>query len=71
MSALLTLDSVAARTPDQRLIFSGLTFAVECERVGLVGRNGSGKSTLLSIVAGEAELAEGAIQRAGSVGKLA
>ncbi|MGN6501110.1 MAG: ATP-binding cassette domain-containing protein, partial [Tsuneonella sp.] len=71
MSALLTLDSVAARTPDQRLLFSGLTLAVGSERIGLVGRNGSGKSTLLSVVAGEAELAEGAIQRAGSVGTLA
>lgn len=55
MPALLTLDSLSAKTPDGRLLFDGLTLAVGAqERVGLVGRNGSGKSTLLSMIAGDA-----------------
>jgi len=71
MSALLTLDSVSAYTPERRLLFDGLTLLVGAERVGLVGRNGSGKSTLLRMIAGEAEASSGTIRRAGSVGMLA
>jgi len=71
MSALLTLDSVSARTPERRLLFEGLTLSIGAERVGLVGRNGSGKSTLLHIIAGEGEAAAGAVRRSGSVGLLA
>lgn len=71
MSALLTLDSLSARTPDHRLLFSGLTLSLGSERVGLVGRNGSGKSTLLRIVAGDVDPACGTVWRAGSVGMLA
>jgi ATPase subunit of ABC transporter with duplicated ATPase domains len=70
MSALLTLDSVAAHTPEQRLLFSGLSLALNAERVGLVGRNGSGKSTLLRIVAGELAPAAGAVGLSGTVGTL-
>jgi len=33
------------------------------ERVGLIGRNGTGKSTLLRVIAGQAQLDEGDIQR--------
>jgi ATP-binding cassette subfamily F protein uup len=36
----------------------------EEERVGLVGRNGSGKSAILNVLAGQAELDEGAVWRA-------
>lgn len=71
MSALLTFDSVSARTPDHRLLFEGLTLALTRERVGLVGRNGSGKSTLLRIAAGEAHAASGAVNRSGSARMLA
>ena len=71
MSALLTFDSVSARTPDRRLLFEGLTLALGHERVGLVGRNGSGKSTLLRIAAGEARAASGAVHRTGSAAMLA
>ena len=70
MSALLTLDSLAARTPDRRLLFSDLSIALEAERVGLVGRNGSGKSTLLRIIAGELAPAAGAVGLSGTVGTL-
>jgi ATPase subunit of ABC transporter with duplicated ATPase domains len=70
MSALLTLDSVAAHTPEQRLLFSGLSLALQTERVGLVGRNGSGKSTLLRIVAGELDPAAGTVTLSGTVGTL-
>ena len=69
MSAFLTFDSVAARTPD-RPLFSDLTFAIGGERVGLVGRNGSGKSTLIRIAAGLAEPSSGAVRRAGTIGFL-
>lgn len=71
MSAFLTLDSVSARTPEHRTLFSDLTFTVGTERVGLVGRNGSGKSTLIRIVAGHVEPAAGSVLRSGTVGILA
>ena len=71
MSALLTFDSISARTPDHRLLFEGLTLALGRERIGLVGRNGSGKSTLLRIAAGQASAASGSVHRAGTVAMLA
>ncbi|MBX3578366.1 MAG: ABC-F family ATP-binding cassette domain-containing protein [Rhizobiaceae bacterium] len=70
MHARLTLDSLAAATPDRRDLFSDLTLSVGTERVGIVGRNGSGKSTLLRIVAGEAEPSAGSVRLDGSVGTL-
>lgn len=70
-SALVTLDRVAARTPDGRTLFSDLSLAFGRERTGLVGRNGVGKTTLARLVAGLAEPAEGAVARAGRVGWLA
>ena len=70
MHPRLTLDSLAAATPDRRLLFSDLTLSVGVERIGLVGRNGSGKSTLLRIVAGEAAPSAGNVHRDGSIGVL-
>ncbi|CCE00166.1 ABC-F family ATP-binding cassette domain-containing protein [Bradyrhizobium sp. STM 3809] len=71
MPSFLTLDAVAAATPDNQRLFDNLTLSVGAERVGLVGRNGSGKSTLLRIVAGLSEPAAGTVARTGSVGLLA
>lgn len=71
MPALLTLDSLSAQTPEQRLLFEGLSLSITSERVGLVGRNGSGKSTLLRIIAGELEPASGTVLQSGSIGILA
>ena len=70
MSALLTLDSLTARTPDGRILFDGLTLSLGAERVGLVGRNGSGKSTLLSIIAGATAPARGSVTLGGRVGTM-
>ncbi|HEY2052247.1 MAG TPA: ABC-F family ATP-binding cassette domain-containing protein [Caulobacteraceae bacterium] len=70
MPSLLTLDDVAARTPDGRPLFEGLTFALGRERVGLVGRNGVGKSTLLRLILGEASPASGSIVASGRIGFL-
>ena len=69
-SALVTLDRVAARTPDGHTLFSDLSLAFGRERTGVVGRNGAGKTTLLRLVADLAEPAAGAISRAGRVGWL-
>ena len=69
-SAFVTLDRVAARTPDGHTLFSDLSLAFGRERTGVVGRNGSGKTTLLRLVAGLAEPAGGAVARAGRVGWL-
>jgi ATPase subunit of ABC transporter with duplicated ATPase domains len=69
-SAFVTLDSVAARTPDGTPLFDNLTLAFGHERTGLVGRNGVGKSTLLRLIAGTQPPAEGAVSRAGTVGVL-
>jgi ATPase subunit of ABC transporter with duplicated ATPase domains len=72
MSALLSLDSLSAKTPDGRILFDGLTLAISArERVGLVGRNGSGKSMLLSIIAGDVTPARGHLALSGRVGRLA
>ncbi|HEY1930292.1 MAG TPA: ABC-F family ATP-binding cassette domain-containing protein [Caulobacteraceae bacterium] len=70
MPALLTLDDVAARTPDGRTLFERLTFTLGRERVGLVGRNGVGKSTLLRLILGELAPASGTVVVAGRVGAL-
>lgn len=67
----MTLNGVAARTPDGRGLFDNLTLAFGRERTAVVGRNGVGKTTLLRLVAGLAEPAEGAITRGGTVGWLA
>jgi ATPase subunit of ABC transporter with duplicated ATPase domains len=71
MPTYLTLDAVAAATPDRQRLFDNLTLSLGPERVGLVGRNGSGKSTLLRIIAGRAEPAAGHIIRCGTIGTLA
>ncbi|WP_082525863.1 ABC-F family ATP-binding cassette domain-containing protein [Brevundimonas sp. Root1279] len=66
----MTLDRVAARTPDGSTLFSDLSLAFGRERTGVVGRNGAGKTTLLRLVAGLADPAEGAVSRAGRVAWL-
>lgn len=67
----MTLDRVAARTPDGHTLFDNLSLSLARERTGVVGRNGAGKTTLLRLIAGLAEPAEGAVTRAGTVGWLA
>ncbi|MDB5432754.1 MAG: transporter [Caulobacter sp.] len=69
-SAFITLDNLAARTPDGRPLFENLSLAFGRERTGLVGRNGVGKTTLLRLLAGEAEPAAGTVARKGTVGVL-
>ncbi|MBF0664064.1 MAG: ABC-F family ATP-binding cassette domain-containing protein [Brevundimonas sp.] len=69
-SAFVTLDRVAARTPDGRTLFSDLSLAFGRERTGVVGRNGAGKTTLLRLIAGQSEPAGGAVARAGAVACL-
>ena len=69
-SAFVTLDSVAARTPDGTTLFDNLTLAFGRERTGLVGRNGVGKSTLLRVIAGTQAPADGVVSRAGAIGVL-
>ncbi|MFN4092082.1 MAG: ABC-F family ATP-binding cassette domain-containing protein [Brevundimonas sp.] len=67
----MTLDRVAARTPDGHTLFDNLSLNLARERTGVVGRNGTGKTTLLRLIAGLADPAEGAVTRAGTVGWLA
>lgn len=69
-SALVTLDRVAARTPDGHTLFSDLSLAFGRERTGVVGRNGAGKTTLLRLIAGLTTPGEGTVVRAGRVGFL-
>lgn len=70
MSALITLDSVSAATPDGRPLFDNLTLAIGAERTGLVGRNGVGKTTLLRIIAGETSPRAGTITLDGRLAVL-
>ncbi|HEY0599596.1 ABC-F family ATP-binding cassette domain-containing protein [Brevundimonas sp.] len=69
-SAFVTLDRVAARTPDGHTLFSNLSLAFGRERTGLVGRNGVGKTTLLRLVMARGEPVEGSVSRTGKVGWL-
>jgi ATPase subunit of ABC transporter with duplicated ATPase domains len=71
VSALVTLDRVAARTPDGHTLFSDLTLAFGSERTGVVGRNGVGKTTLLRLIAGLTTPVEGVVARPGRVAFLA
>ena len=66
----MTLNAVAARTPDGRTLFHDLTLAFGRERTGVVGRNGAGKTTLLRLLYGDAVPAEGTVHRAGTLGLL-
>ncbi|HUH83518.1 MAG TPA: ATP-binding cassette domain-containing protein, partial [Stellaceae bacterium] len=70
MTAFLTVDSIAAATPDGRPLFHNLTLSFGRERTGLVGRNGAGKSTLLRVIAGESDVTAGTLTRAGTLGLL-
>ncbi len=71
MSALLTIDSLSATTPDGSPLFSDLSLTLAPgERVGLVGRNGSGKSTLLRLIAGDLSPSAGSITCQGRAGLL-
>ena len=67
----MTLDRVAARTPDGHTLFDNLSLSLARERTGLVGRNGVGKTTLLRLISGMADPAEGVVTRTGTVGWLA
>jgi len=69
-STVFTLDSVAATTPDGRVLFDNLTLAFGRDRTGLVGRNGVGKSTLLRLLTGEQLPASGTVARTGRIGVL-
>lgn len=69
-SAFVTLDRVAARTPDSLTLFDNLSLAFGPERTGLVGRNGVGKTTLLRLVAGLADPVAGTVTRTGTVAEL-
>ena len=60
-SALVTLDRVAAQTPDGNTLFSGLSLAFGRERTGIVGRNGAGKTTLFRLIKKELALEGGEI----------
>jgi ABC transport system ATP-binding/permease protein len=66
MSLITLLDSHLAY--GDRPLLDGAQLAVRSgERVGLIGRNGTGKSTLLRVIAGQAQLDEGEIQRRDSM----
>ena len=70
MSCLVTLDRLAAQTPDGRPLFENLTLTFGAERTGLVGRNGVGKTTLLQIIAGQRAPSAGSLAVQGRIGLL-
>ena len=64
MKSYLTLDD-AVLAHERVPLLDHVDFQLnEGERVGLVGRSGSGKSSMLRVLAGQAELADGAVWRA-------
>src|SRR5689334_15321138 len=68
--SIVTLDNLAAATPDGRVLFENLNLTLGSERTGLVGANGVGKSSLLAILAGERAAHAGSLSRTGRVGML-
>lgn len=69
-SAFVTLDAVAARTPDGSPLFHDLTLAFGRERTGIVGRNGADKTTLLDLIEGTVSPARGSVSQFGSIARL-
>ncbi len=62
MSLISLIDSHLAY--GDRPLLDGAELTVRAgERVGLIGRNGTGKSTLLRVLAGQAQLDDGEVQR--------
>lgn len=70
MPASITLSSLTFALPDDRVLFSDLSFSFNQERVGLVGRNGVGKSTLLTLIGGALLPVSGAVKMSGTAGTL-
>ena len=66
----VTLDAVAARSPDGRSLFENLSLILGRERTGLVGRNGVGKTTLLHVILGKAQPAAGSVSVSGRLAIL-
>src|ERR671916_2092698 len=65
MKVIVARDLVKYQGGDLKIL-SGASLAVESgEKIGLVGRNGAGKTTLLSVLSGNLEPDEGAIERIG------
>jgi ATPase subunit of ABC transporter with duplicated ATPase domains len=64
---VVVMRDASLATPGGRALFEGLSLSLTRERVALVGRNGVGKSTLLAALAGEYDLARGAVTTKGRV----
>lgn len=67
---VLVAERLGYALPTGRRLFSGVTFSLEPELVGIVGPNGGGKSTLLRILAGELSPSEGKVRCVGRVGYM-
>ncbi|WOC16280.1 ABC-F family ATP-binding cassette domain-containing protein [Pseudochrobactrum sp. MP213Fo] len=70
LTALLTLQNLAAHTPDGRSLFQNFNLSIARDRIGLIGRNGVGKSTLLRIIAGEIAPLNGSVRGHATIGVL-
>ncbi|MFN3312686.1 MAG: ABC-F family ATP-binding cassette domain-containing protein [Hyphomonas sp.] len=70
MPTSITFASVTFALPDNRVLFSDLSFSLGPERTGLVGRNGIGKSCLLRLVSGALQPASGKVSVQGRAAML-
>lgn len=54
-----------------RLLMDDISFRIDSgDKIGLVGRNGAGKTTMTRVLAGQAQPADGHVERRGSIGYL-
>jgi ATPase subunit of ABC transporter with duplicated ATPase domains len=67
-TSVVVVNHVSFETPNGRVLFRNLNFALDRKRSALVGPNGVGKTCLAKLLAGELSPSEGTIHRNGSLG---
>ncbi len=67
---MINCNGLTYEFEDKTTLFSNLTFNLNSEKAGLIGKNGCGKSTLLKIIAGILKPCSGNLNTDGKIGYL-